>query len=115
MTPTEKIIAIAKLDGWKDNGAGYYHKDKEVRSLAGDPIDSDQHYEAVEALPNYLNSRDAIVPVIDKHFTNHTFENDFFDALDKSDPDGFVNKSYLFATPLQLSDALLRATGKWKD
>lgn len=92
MTPEEQIKALAELDGWiYIHGAelhenGWRHKDGRTA------------YENAD-LPAYLLSYDAIIPLIQKQILLHP---------NKPMPDT------LQATPTQLCEALLRATGKWK-
>src|ERR1017187_9642349 len=67
-----------------------------------------------EILPDYLISRDAIVPVIEKQHIG--IKKRIVINLSMklaAHPDRDCN--LLLATPAQLCEALLRATGKWKE
>ncbi len=104
------IKAIAELDGWKPK-----YLSQESQGLNPPP---------------YLTSRDAIIPVIEKKLSRHTCHS-FFDALgliaivDWQDCDGapsyegdgsYFEQWVLFkAKPSQMCEALLRATGKWRE
>jgi len=119
MTPQDQIKAIAELDGWttdtRDGRGWHWVKDGIDQTGISNP-------------PPYLDSRDAIVPVIEKQslagllgdrynfgeqlmktlglgFTRNAADFDFF----------YVAERVAKATPSQLCEALLRATGKWKD
>lgn len=103
MTPNAQIKAIAELDGRE------YHKSTEAEIATG----SYYQYE-----PNYLHSRDAIIPVIEKQ--SHRIKTNFVMFLwcslcikhdDAWQTDDII--AIYFATPSQLSEALLRATGNW--
>ena len=71
----------------------------------------------------YLTSRDAIVPVIEKVCNTEELSRKFCYALfDILKRDGVVTTAFSFtwlivikATAKHLCEALLRATGKWKD
>jgi hypothetical protein len=119
MTDTEIIKAIAELDGWK----GIHGSTHPVGFEGYNPSTG-----VLEHLPNYLTSRDAIVPVIEKQRTyNQFFFCDFQKELVKvvqgREPDW--NKldyptsisafESIVATPRQLCKALLRSTNKRKD
>ena len=114
MTDQDIVHAVAGLDGLY----GLYTTFDGSRSNSG------------ELVPNYLISRDVIIGVIKKKVNKITCHS-FFDTLgivvaqDTSDCDGVYeyqgDGSYyemwllFMATPRQLCEALLRATGKWKD
>jgi len=66
---------------------------------------------------NY-NTYDAIIPLIQKSFDAHEYRIKFQPVLsDITFTKSQINhaKEYFCATPSQLREALLRATGKWKD
>jgi hypothetical protein len=80
----------------------------------------------LDALKPYLTSRDAIVPVIEKHPLEvkrkvvHIVSDLFYSSKDEKNQ--WYNGGWhvdckamacLFSTPSQLCEALLRATGKW--
>lgn len=108
MLDQDQLIEIAKLDGkeeWE-----YNPNNPAFGSLL------------------YLTSLDAIVPVIEKQPTNikHKFvrtlwitlngecsEHDVFNEQESAFVDEIIK--LMLATPRQLCEALLRATGKWKD
>lgn len=116
----EQIFAIAVLDGWRvattehfkllqnpveagtDIGmcCGLHLRDDEVWAvgLAGDENGS-------HAFPDYLHSYDAIISVIQKQ--DSTVQSLVYSALHEL--------FFWEYTPAQLCQALLRATGKWKD
>ena len=113
MTDTEQIIELAKLDGWKIG-----------KSQVGDPdflykvIDGEMDYD----YPDYLASRDAIVPVIEKCVDKliiswPTFLTSMQQYQATLGGEAKIALLYIFliAPPRQLSEALLRATGKWKE
>lgn len=115
MNEDDQIKAIAELDGWKPNGLG--GKDTLHDPKGCTCFDGKGCY-----IPNYLTSRDAIIPVIEKQsFVMKTQVVDFLCELMLEEYDGsdYVRQSdvplLLCATPSQLCQALLRATGKWKD
>ena len=60
--------------------------------------------------PDYLTSRDAIVSVIEKQPPKvlHQMYKHLCDWFDGESPENWIK-----ATPSQLCEALLRATGKW--
>lgn len=95
-TAEEQIKAIAELDGYKEyySGAGFYVRE-------GDPT---YHW-----LPDYLASRDAIIPVIEKQ--------SYFVKERVAKLLGCKNDycAWISVTPSQLAEALLRAKGLWKD
>ena len=113
MKPQDIIKAIAELDD---------DKPMIVQDHVGN-ISLDYFVEGERFMRrkgNYLLSRDAIVPVIEKHTKKESVSNDFFDSLGKVIARVKPRKSlYIeqremqFATPSQLCEALLRATGKW--
>jgi len=95
MTAAEKRIEIAELDEWVRGSVDSVWWSKLWK-------DSLSYTHATQHdLPDYLNSRDAIVPVLEKQ------------------PLGirlwFIENTDIFTTPEELCDALIRETGKWKD
>lgn len=67
---------------------------------------------------DYLTSRDAIVPVIEKQMKSYGDELTFWTTLQRVVADGqttpySIDYRCIIATPSQLCEALLRATGKW--
>ena len=107
------IKAIAELDGWKSSKFG-----TEESPVWYQTTDDGMVYE----LPPYLTSRDAIVPVLRKQprFQNgKPFQLLIVRHLETIvERDGkFLEREFnaLVATPRQLCEALLCATGKWKE
>ena len=92
MEDLDQIEAVAKLDGWwKLNGPEpWIHPD-----ISG----------LFECAPDYLNSYDAIIMVIQKQDWKVSNEVECWIL-------GEVN-DFFKATPRQLCEALLRTTGKW--
>lgn len=116
MNSQDQIKAIAKLDGWtlalhNQNPFGFAFKDRDAFNR---PL-----WVELEGVPDYLHSRDAIVPVIEKHWDSMT-EQEQEAFVEYTDQDGKQWDKWgwiylLFTTPAQLREALLRATGNWKD
>lgn len=113
MNTTEQIKALAELDGWKltqktipvweitqYDGSGEW-TNKEVALY-----ENDGATKKFERLPNYLTSYDAIIPLIQKQ----PFE--IRNTIANSGPGGRLS---FMSIPAQLCEALLRATGKWKE
>lgn len=100
MTETEQVKALAELDGLY---FGTEDSDREEcwRNQNGLVVD----------LPNYLTSYDAIIPLIQKQ--DGETKNLVEDYIEECQT---MKTSFWYdATPAQLREALLRATGKWKD
>ena len=99
------IKAIAELDGVPTP-----HKPTE------DEIKSGSYYQFE---PAYLTSRDAIIPVIEKQDSviQGQFTAQLNGIVNNTKDIWVLNNCYnlIVATPPQLYEALLRATGKWKD
>lgn len=127
MTDQDQLIEIAKFDGWTHikvpQKFNHLWAPGHVTTRDdGDWQHTDGYCCSFDCLPNYLTSRDAIVPVIEKHkekrlhiigcLSDMLWPKDFpFENLLT------VEHSWMFltATPRQLCEALLRATRKWKD
>lgn len=116
MTDTEIIKAVAELDG----GTNFRQSTpwecwdeppriREVCSRDGKVIE----------VPNYLTSRDAIIPVIEKQKNNIkiVFSVALSEVTNALDCETLAEEQLrmILATPRQLCEALLRATGKWKE
>lgn len=101
MKPEEQIKALAELDGWewKSNIHGV-----EVWHPPG--IAEWQYYDKLPPV-KYLTSYDAIIPLIKKLNQPH--------CLVHYDNDPLQGGAMIIPTPAQLCEALLRATGKWKE
>ena len=101
MTNDDKIKALSGLDGWK----------WEARFCGAVKVWNNPpkmvFYD--EDLPRYLDSYDAIIPLIQKQ-----------DMIVKASMCKLIGVkhdycAWISATPSQICDALLRATGKWKE
>ena len=112
MTPDQQIKSLAELDGFSEIikiGGRLCGKTKElpdiVRTMLGDP--------SFVVLPDYLGSYDAIVPLIQKQ--NYAVRSEIFNSFDTDK--GWTSQAVdmLLATPAQLCEALLRATGRWTE
>lgn len=98
----EQLNEIAKLDGWEERNEPEGSTNPTCWYKNGDRYPSGKDWR-----PPYLKSRDAIVPVIEKQPMETWGEIQRLLHIERE----FI---YL-ATPHQLCEALLRATGKWKD
>lgn len=101
MNTQDQIKALAELDGWK------YH----TSGVAIPP------HGQVWSVPNYLESYDAIIPLLQKSLIHIYQWLDFereFGKVAKGVGIMPLARDALRSTPSQLSEALLRATGKWK-
>lgn len=112
MKPEEQIEALAKLDGWTDiesNYMGKFYGNQNGEKSSNDLI------------PNYLNSYDAIIPVLKKQDDLikknmiHILANIFY-GDEKPENQWYDCQviAYHSATSAQLAEALLRATNLWK-
>lgn len=102
MKPEEQIKALAELDGitsivLTDLG------DWRILKPDGETA----------ALPDYLHSYDAIVPLLQKQVKSLDISDKFFGEIEQ--PTGCTGEDLLSRTPAQLCEALLRATGKWQN
>ena len=99
MKPDDQIKALAELDG-REIAYGEF-VDIRQRESDGEP-----EILGHVPFPDYLTSYDAIIPLIQKRgdYTQTKIE------------DFMLSQLKMFSvTPTQLCEALLRATGKWKD
>lgn len=99
MLEQDQVAALAELDGWKqhpsqENTYCLYH---------GTQLKKEAHWQA-PVLQRYLTSYDAIIPLIQKQPLAIRDR-----IATKGGPISFM------ATPAQLAEKLLRATGKWKE
>lgn len=104
MTEQDQIKALAELDGWVDTAQNGYVEHLAYRwNLVGTTIYKPEP-------PPYLTSYDAIIPLIQKQ-SEDMVEIVHYELL------RLLATHYLIllATPAQLCEALLRATGKWKE
>lgn len=113
MTPLEKIKVLAELDGWtrvkwQDGGDScFFEKEGEI----------DRHIEEF----SYLESYNAVLPLVRK-WCSKNIDNwiIFIQKLAlvmgiNTFSSGLVSRYALQATPDQLSNALIKAAGMWKD
>ena len=121
MTTEQKIKALAELDGWKDIQINppYPPNSNERLVLGDEPIWSNGNiisYICDRHCKPYLTSYDAILPLIQKLCTrNQELKVQFLNTLRSSFRQPASDYDMMMATPEQLADALLRATGKWKE
>jgi len=112
MKPEDQNIVLCKMDGWdvEEDFTGYKRPgDKFSRGRGFDPIS--------ECIPKYTESYDAIVPLIQKQNLTPEQWYKFFYAI-KCGGHSIMFRNYLNIlkqSPEQLCEALLRATGKWKE
>lgn len=103
MTNEQQIKALAELDGWTE--VTNHRSELEYKQYR--VVDETIWTSLGSQMPDYLNSYDAIIPLIQKQPN---------DVKEKTQ-DWLCGKQglYLFVsvTPAQLCEALLRATGKW--
>ncbi len=138
MTDNEIIIAVAKIAGfkWCDHvwGSVAHNTRGSGRNVVitgsnkwcqkcGAGYNDDGTIIAISQLPNYLTSRDAIIPVIEKVcMTKPNLRYEFGIQLSRVKFDAYALQIdydqafqlYIEATPLQLCTALLKAKGLWK-
>ena len=104
MTTQDQIKALAELDGWKQNIDEAQLSWKETWSS---PANNFKTYFRFTELPRYLTSYDAIIPLIQKQ------DNETRCSISEWCHNNH-HSPVIMATPAQLCEALLRATGKWK-
>jgi hypothetical protein len=117
MTDNQIIIECAKLDGWIEEYPNLPQKPIHYRKEFPDRY---RIVDDVRNLPNYLTSRDAIMPLVIKWCDRVERKAKFLDILKSilEIPLGaFLHETFALVTasPRQLCEALLRATGRWKD
>ena len=125
MKPQDIIKAIAELDGWTNIcnfKNGWLEKGTGFDKFGRKGMWGQNENGLSKPCKDYLNSRDAIVPVIEKQdevtrrcCARFVYVLRSLDLLRPEPSDDYVWQSLLLATPSQLSEALLRATGKWKE
>ena len=116
MTKDQQIMELAKLDGWTfDPLVGYWRDSGGYAHGSSKPLP-------------YLTSRDAIIPVIEKvreqtlgrSIRNH-YRSFLIELWKICNPDhkfGWNSEHWIdciLANPQQLSEALLRSTGRWQE
>lgn len=134
MTNNERLIELAKLDGKNVDLMTSGSLCELYSEQLGQP-DTDGSYTNARPLPDYLNSRDAIIPVIEKQDLTEEQWEVFLRTVVPNEADWIANnkwwrddlnvccqsrlpRSYrllVLATPSQLCVALLKSTGKWKE
>ena len=114
MNEQEQIKALAELDGQCQSYDG-------IACANGNCIHCGKSY-AQHGCKPYLTSYDAIIPLIHLSIGSDTNKANIFICILRSmlNQDGFEICTMdcfvlMTATPSQLCEALLRATGKWKD
>jgi len=124
MTTNDKTIELAKLDGWLDVKEytykyNYMGETGELKQLQGR---SEANLGHLVGLPKYLTSYDAIMPLIRKQSEKIRMEIviNFYEIKWGVRPEndsliGILGQANLMfnSTAEQLSDALLKATGRW--
>lgn len=111
LTTEQKIIELAKMDGWLDVKEYTYTYDYmgeqgEYKRLQGRSIENLGH---LVGLPPYLTSYDAIIPLIQKQ--DFSIKLAITVYLQHNNKGGLTMDAYFSVTPEQLCDALLRAKG----
>ena len=104
MKDQDQIKAIAELDGFRDFKIEVKPAITYYWAYQSGAINW-------EILPDYLTSRDAIVPVIEKNYPDTTAR--FLKIVINNQGYLITDSRLAFATPPQLCEALLRANGKW--
>ena len=105
MKEQDIIKACAELDGRMLCKDGWW--DCPSRSMTG--TTGGKSLEYIQANHRYTTSYDAIIPLIQKQ------ELDTRSYVSKFIGLKYDYNAWIDATPLQLCEALLRATGKWKE
>lgn len=123
MKPEEQIKALAELDGleWMrdphDNCWCWFNK--LTKWFCGKNLFSSDDSIDWEALPDYLHSYDAIIPLIQKQGSETLFK--MYSFLRQNafklagNPPELPILTTAYSEPAQLCEALLRAAGKWKE
>jgi len=107
MTPEQQLKALAELDGFKIESRTYQY-DGELHHYSYITQGDGNQY---NNLPSYLTSYDAIIPLVQKQNLNViNIMRTWLVANVVIRLPFFV---WLWATPAQLCESLLRATGKW--
>jgi len=116
MKPEQQIKALAELDGF-ENLDRYFKQPASVFGKMQDMGTQDGRGESLDLLgrelkpvPDYLHSYDAIIPLIQRQNENtkRLFVAWLITMLN-------AGQFQWDATPAQICEALLRATGKWID
>lgn len=118
MTPQDQIRALAELDGWRMTyQVAEDNKWPTRKSWITDPCGKAQ---MIHNIPDYLHSRDALQSVLEKFDFQTWYKlNDILcpmlNVKTEFDNTTGIVIGVLMATPAQLAEAILRATGKWRD
>lgn len=113
MTDNQIIIEVSKLDGWIEPHVIAFS----VRGYRQQPKDYPESTDISQLVPNYLTSRDAIIPVIEKQYKGNTQPTSFMETLwvSLNEQSNFFDEhghtGMLFSTPKQLCIAFLKAMG----
>jgi hypothetical protein len=111
MNTTEQIKALAELDGWKtiknDGAAGGFIAIN-PRGISREKLYATPEQALLQNGTSYLTSYDTIIPLIQKQ--DGAIKNLVEDFIEATSPSCF----WYDATPSQLCEALLRATGSYK-
>ena len=110
MTDQEIIIEVAKLDGWTCNNSTWFSPSGSSNACYKDDMtlipDED-------VLPRYLDSRDAIIPVIEKQGRHFSLADVLYETCRKNHEDR--DMAFILSNARELCIALLKAKGKWKE
>jgi len=108
MTEQEQQRACAELDGWTIilSGTGLITFQKVNVGGCTGHIKNAEAVAELAKVPNY-DTYNAIIPLIQKQ--NHVIKGVLWVWMQENAPGIYAE------TPAQLREALLRATGKWKD
>ena len=119
MKPEDQIKALAELDNYSDFKIIGDKLCGKHPSCLNDSVVKAVGLKAFLEVPNYLNSYDAIIVLIQKQcLGSERTEAEFVFQLGKAVMSSYsqiqlVGFTALGAKPAQLSEALLKATGKW--
>ena len=117
MTNEQQIKALAELDEleWmrdpNDNCWCWFHK--VTKWFCGKNLFTTDSYINWDALPPYITSYDAIIPLIQKQ--DSMTRTRIAVSLSVGQNNTARSYDYMMQTPSQLSEALLRATNRWTE
>ena len=108
MKEQDQIKALAELDGFRfEYGFNVSHYQNQIRW-------TDSHGSIICGAKDYLTSYDAVIPVIQKQ-GNEIAKALVLEIVDGSELADYTGLRLFHSSPTELCEALLRATGKWKD
>lgn len=123
--------AMAELDGWvlaemQDRfGNQFYRRIDDPTEAGKEWRRAGEFPTSYQPLPDYMGSRDAVMPIVIRKCAVLTVRVKFLNNLrDEVAPEAPTNKvgtplvtdyMLIVATPKQICTALLKALGKWKD